>query len=92
MKDNGKLVVISGFSGSGKGTENAKLKNELQLIGDGHARHLFCPDLTDHDIVQKTDKIGDALLNDDRQHHLQNPPVKISGSDVFLQDSRSVSY
>ena len=69
---------------AGDGTENAQVKYEQQLVYNGHAAHLHGADLAHHDIIQQGNKIGDAVLDDNGQHHRQHPAVKGSVAYKFV--------
>ena len=56
--------------------ENTEVKNEQQLVGDGDAGHLIGADLSDHHVVQKPDKVGNAVLNHDRDGDGKNDFVE----------------
>ena len=51
---------------TGAGTEDAQIVDEQQTVDDGNAAHLQASHLSDHDVVQHGDKVGNAVLNDDR--------------------------
>ncbi len=64
---------------TGHAAKNAQIVDKYQLVDDRHARHLFCADLPDHNVVKQADKVGDPVLYHDRhrdhQHHLVKVPV-----------------
>ena len=45
--------------------KDAKVEDEHQLVDDGHAAHQYRAGLTDHDVIQQGNKVGDGILNDD---------------------------
>ena len=51
---------------AGDHPENADIIDKQQLVHNGHARHLFRAHHSHHNVVQKADKICDAVLNHDR--------------------------
>ncbi len=55
-------------------TKNGQIADEHELVGDARAGEFLGGELAYHDVVQKIDKIGDAVLYDDgdgeHQHHL----------------------
>lgn len=70
--------------GAGNTAENADIKDKDQLVDDGDSRHLFGADLSHHNIIQKADKAGNGVLNDQRDSQSQHIPVKLPVSDEFV--------
>ena len=62
-------------------TENHQVKYKNQLIDNGNAAHLLCADISHHNIIQHTDKIGDTVLNHNGHCHCQYHLVKFSVTD-----------
>ena len=60
----------------GKAAENTEIKNENQLVDDGHAGHGLRANLAHHHIVQQTDKVCDHILYQHRRHHREQLAVK----------------
>ena len=52
------------------------IEDKQQIVDDGNAAHGNGAHLAHHDVIQHGDKIGDAVLNDNGQHHRQHPAVK----------------
>ena len=71
-------------TGTGKAAENTQIIDEHQLVDDGYPRHLLRADLPDHDIVQHIDKIGDAVLDHDRDGNRKQPPVECPVAKIFI--------
>ena len=62
-------VVLGGEDArAGKAAEDAEVEHKQQLVDDGHAGHGLRAHLTDHEVVQKADEIGDDILDEDRRH------------------------
>ena len=78
---------------TGSGTEDAKVKDEQQLVHNGNAAHGQRAHLADHDVVQQGDKIGDAVLNDDGDDNGHDPFVKRLVANVpFVHSDLSLLY
>ena len=63
---------------AGDGTEDAQVEDEQQRVGDGDAGHLLRSDPPDHNIVQHTHKLRDAVLDHDgdgdgQGHFIESP-------------------
>ena len=71
---------------SGYTAEQTEIIDKEQLIDNGYAGHLFCADLPDHDVVQQTHKVGNAVLNHDGYGDGQYHFVKIPISYEFVSD------
>ena len=72
------------YTRTGDSAENAQVKYEQQLVYNSHAAHLHGADLAHHDVIQQGNKIGDAVLDDNGQHHRQHPAVKGSVAYKFV--------
>ena len=73
-------------AGSGNAAEDAEIENEEELVGDRDAAHLQRADLTDHDVVQKADEVGDSVLDDDGDDDSGDVFVKGAIADEGLTD------
>ena len=72
---------------AGDGTKNGKVEDKNQLIDDGDTGHLLRADPADHDIIQQTDKIGDAVLNHDgdgngKDHFIEGGAAEVPPSEL----------
>ena len=77
------LVVIISIK---LGAQNTSARNcakntdviyKNQLVHDRYAGHLLRSNLSDHDVIQHTDKIRNPVLNHDWNRYHQNPAVEI---------------
>ena len=50
--------------GAAQPAENGQVEDEDDLVDNGHAGHGGCAQTPHHHVVQKVDKLGDALLDD----------------------------
>ena len=69
---------------AGYSSEQAEIVDKEKLVYNGYARHLLCANLADHDIVQKTYKVADAVLNHDRNGDGEHHFVKAFVPDKFV--------
>ena len=56
-------------AGTGNGPENTDIKYRHKLVHNGNSGHLFRTDTPYHDVIQKTYKVRDTILNHDRYRH-----------------------
>ena len=68
---------------SGDSAEDAQVENEQQRVGNGDAGHLLRADPSDHNIVQHTHKLRDAVLDHDGDGDGQSHFIKCPVSDEF---------
>ena len=76
------MILLSEILGcknpcTGYPAENAEIIHKDQLIDDRRTGHLLCTDPPDHNIIQKTDKIRDTILDHDRHRNGQNHQIKL---------------
>ena len=71
---------------AGDAAENAEIENEEELVGDRDAAHLQRTNLTDHDVVQKADEVGDGVLDNDGNDDSGDVFVKGAIADEGLTD------
>ena len=57
--------------------------NRNLLIDDGYAAHLLRTQTADHQIIQQTDKTGNTLLNNNRNHQNDQRTVKRARANKF---------
>ena len=57
-------------------SENAKVIDKKKLVDNCNAGHLLGTDLSYHDVVEKTDKVGDTVLNHNRHRNAKYHQVK----------------
>ena len=76
---------------AGHAAEHAEIEYEHELIRDRHARHLLCADLSDHDVIEQTDKVRDAVLDHDRNGKRKNHGIECFIADKFLFEVHSYS-
>ena len=62
---------------SGHPSENTKIIYKNQLIDDRRTGHLLSTDAPNHNVIQKTDKIRNAVLDHDRYCNGQNHQIKL---------------
>ena len=67
--------------GSGYTTENTQIVYKNQLIHNRSAGHRFCTDSSDHNIIQQTYKICDAILDHNWNCNRKNHQIKLFISD-----------
>ena len=67
---------------AGQSAQGAEVKDENQLIDNGHAAHRLCPHLSDHDVVEQRDKVRYHILNQDRHQDGEYPLIKIPIPDI----------
>ena len=53
----------------GYAPENAQIEDKNQLVGDRNARHRRRTDPPDHNVVQERNKVGNKVLNHNRQRY-----------------------
>ena len=70
------IILGAKNTGTGDGTEDCQIKHQQKLIYDGDTGHLLRTDAPHHNIVQKTHKVGNAVLNHNRYRHRQHFFVK----------------
>ncbi len=67
-------ILSSKNTGTGYGAKQTKVVDKEKLVHDCHTRHLLRANLPDHDIVKKSHKICDPVLDHngdgDEEHHL----------------------
>ena len=69
---------------SGDSAEDAQVENEQQCVGDGDAGHLLRADPSDHNIVQHTHKLRDAVLYHNGDRHRQGKLIKRQIPEILL--------
>ncbi len=70
-------IILGGKnSGAGNTAENTDIEHRHKLVYNGNAAHLLCPYLPHHNIIQKTHKVGNSILDNNGHHNHQNHPVK----------------
>ena len=71
-------------AGAGTGTEKAQVEHKQQSVDDGNTAHGNGTYLTNHDVVQQGHKIGDAVLDDNRNGDGKDIAVKCPVADVSI--------
>ena len=69
---------------TGQASEQAQEIDEHDLVDDGHTGHLLRAHPSDHNIVQKADKVGDAVLDHDRHRHSHKRFIKCPVTYVLI--------
>ena len=84
------LMVIGAIKLGGKntrtgaGAKNAEVINKNQTVYNGNTAHLQAAHLSDHDVVQHGNEIGDAVLDDDRNGDQKESFIKcLVGRNLF---------
>ena len=73
---------------AGTGAKDAEIENKDDSVDDRYTAHGNGAHLADHNVVQKIDKIGDAVLNDDGDGNPQDTAVKCPVTDISLQHDK----
>ena len=66
--------------GTGYCPENCQIIYQQKLVHNRNAGHLLRSDTPHHNIVQKTHKVRDAVLNHDRHNHPKNHRIECTTS------------
>ena len=69
-------ILRSENSCTGYSSENAKVIDKKKLVDNCDSGHLLGTDLSYHDVVEKTDKVGDTVLNHNRHRNAKYHQVK----------------
>ena len=64
-------------TGAGDAAENTDIKDKHQLVDDGHTGHLLRTHLAHHNVVQKTHKAGDGVLDDHGERKKDHIAIKL---------------
>ena len=62
---------------TGTGAKNAQAENKHQTVDDGNAAHLQAAHLSDHDVIQHGNEIGNAVLDNNRNCNLEKTAIKL---------------
>ena len=72
-------------TGTGTGTENTQIEYKKQSVDNGYAAHGDSTHLAYHNIIQKGNKIGNAVLDNDGNGHMQTAAVKSPVANISLE-------
>ena len=71
-------------SGTGNRAENRQIKYKNQRVGNRNAGHLLRSDPSDHDIIQHTHKLGNAVLYHNGNRYRQRKLIKRTIPEIFF--------
>lgn len=80
-------ILCGEDTGSGHPAKQAEIVYKKKLIDDGNAGHLLCSDPSDHDIVKQADKVGDTVLDHDRNGNGKDHFIKCLIAKILLSDT-----
>ena len=80
-------ILCGEDTGPGHSAKQAEIVYKKKLIDDGDAGHLLRSDPSDHDVVKQADKVGDTVLDHDRNGNGKNHFIKGFIAEIFLPDT-----